>query len=230
MLSSQSLLTPSRVKKAVEEKKEIVSNYLSTQKLTINNFNLLIIAYKQEKELQIFVKHKDSSNYKYLLTYEICSSSGVLGPKRKEGDLQVPEGFYYISHFNPYSNFYLSLKVSYPNASDKILSDKIHPGGDIYIHGSCVTIGCIPITDEKIKELYLFAAYSSVNGQKQIPVYIFPFKMTDKNMNIFSKQNENLKNINFWTNLKQGYDLFVNNKKELKFDVDKNGQYIFKTK
>lgn len=230
MLNSQSLLTPTRVKNSVKEKKELISNYLTPQKLKITNFNMLIVVYKQEKQLQVFIKHKDSFKYNYLLTYNICSSSGDLGPKRKEGDLQVPEGIYYISQFNPYSNFYLSLKVNYPNASDKILSDKTAPGGDIYIHGSCVTIGCIPITDDKIKELYLFAAYSTINGQSRIPVYIFPFEMNQSNFDFYTKQSQHLKNINFWTNLKQGYDLFVNNKKELKYNINPNGQYIFKTK
>ena len=71
--------------------------------------------------------------------------SGTMGPKRLQGDYQVPEGFYYINEFNPNSNYHLHLGLNYPNASDKILSDSLRPGGDIYIHGSCVSIGCIPL-------------------------------------------------------------------------------------
>jgi hypothetical protein len=91
-----------------------------------------------------------------------------------QGDFQVPEGFYYINEFNPNSNYYLSLGLNYPNASDKILSDALKPGGEIYIHGSCVTVGCIPITDQQIDELYVLATVARDQGQDYIPVHIFP--------------------------------------------------------
>ena len=51
----------------------------------------------------------------------------------------------------------MSLGLNYPNASDKIISQKTDPGGDIYIHGSCVTVGCIPIQDFQIEEVYILA-------------------------------------------------------------------------
>jgi murein L,D-transpeptidase YafK len=90
------------------------------------------------------------------------------------GDYQVPEGFYYINEFNPRSEYHLSLGLNYPNASDRILSDSTQPGGDIYIHGSCVTTGCIPITDSQIEELYILAAHAKDMGEDFIPVHIFP--------------------------------------------------------
>lgn len=83
----------------------------------------------------------------------MCMQSGTLGPKRMEGDYQMPEGFYYINEFKPYSNFHLALGINYPNASDKVLSDARRPGGDIYIHGGCVSTGCIAISDQPIEEL-----------------------------------------------------------------------------
>jgi len=106
--------------------------------------------------------------------------AGSLGPKRIEGDYQVPEGFYYISEFNPKSEFNLALKVNYPNQSDKLLSDSLRPGGGIYIHGSCITVGCIPITDGQIEELYLLAANAKSNGEDFIPVHIFPVRFDNK--------------------------------------------------
>ncbi len=111
--------------------------------------DILLRAYKQESELELWAKNKKDKQYTLLKTYKICASSGTLGPKRKQGDIQVPEGFYVIDRFNPVSNFYLSLGVSYPNASDKILGVKGALGGDIFIHGNCVTIGCLPISDDK---------------------------------------------------------------------------------
>ncbi|WGU69538.1 L,D-transpeptidase family protein [Capnocytophaga canimorsus] len=147
---------------------------------------------------------KKEHTYRKIISYPICSRSGKLGPKRKQGDGQVPEGFYHIDRFNPSSNFYLSLGLNYPNLSDKRKS-KVHDlGGDIFIHGACVTVGCLPMTDNYIKEIYLLATYARNNGQNKIPVYLFPFKMTDKNMQIYKgkyKYNEEL--ISFWNNLKK---------------------------
>jgi hypothetical protein len=90
------------------------------------------------------------------------------------GDYQVPEGFYYINEFNPKSEYHFALGLNYPNASDHILSDSVQPGGDIYIHGSCVTTGCIPITDGQIEELYVLAVHAKDLGEDFIPVHIFP--------------------------------------------------------
>lgn len=143
-----------------------------------------------------------------------------------EGDLQVPEGFYYIDRFNPASSYYLSLGINYPNESDKKKSNASRLGGDIFIHGANVTIGCMPMTDDKIKEIYLYAVYAKDNGQNKIPVYIFPFQMTDRNFYYYKKYyNESL--INFWDNIKKGYDIFQNSKKELNIKIDSNGNYVF---
>jgi murein L,D-transpeptidase YafK len=101
-------------------------------------------------------KNTSDQEFLHIKTYTVCATSGLIGPKRMQGDLQIPEGFYYIDRFNPYSNFYLSLGINYPNTSDRILGDKNNLGGDIFIHGDCVTIGCLPITDSEIKELYIF--------------------------------------------------------------------------
>ncbi|CEN33439.1 Putative L,D-transpeptidase YafK (fragment) [Capnocytophaga canimorsus] len=112
--------------------------------------------------------------------------------------------------------------------SDKRKSKAHDLGGDIFIHGDCVTIGCLPMTDNYIKEIYLLATYARNNGQNKIPVYLFPFKMTDKNMQIYKgkyKYNEEL--ISFWNNLKKGYDTFVKDLKALDVQITKNGDYSF---
>ena len=216
----------SRVRTAIKEKDELIKNTLKNNNIKLNELNILIIAYKQEDILEIYAKNKTDKAYKKIETYNIVSKSGVLGPKRMEGDLQVPEGFYYIDRFNPASSYYLSLGINYPNDSDRKKSDKPRLGGDIFIHGSTVTIGCMPMTDDKIKEIYLYAVYAKDNGQNKIPVYIFPFKMNDSNFDYYKKQyNKSL--VDFWTNIKKGYDLFENNKKELNIKVDSNGNYVF---
>ena len=133
-----------------------------------------IRSFKYDSQMEVWVKNTKEEKYKLFKTYKICAMAGTLGPKRMAGDYQVPEGFYYINEFNPRSEYHLSLGLNYPNASDRILSDSLQPGGDIYIHGSCVTTGCIPITDGQIEELYILAAHAKDMGEDFIPVHIFP--------------------------------------------------------
>lgn len=214
-----------RVKDAIEQKGDLVAQNLSKNNLKTNDLNVLFVVYKNEKELEIYAKRESEKKYKRIATYDICKLSGVMGPKRREGDGQVPEGFYYINNFNPFSQFYLSLGISYPNQSDKIQSSFPRLGGDIFIHGKCVTIGCLPMTDDKIKEIYLYAVYAKSCGQSKIPVYIFPFKMTNENLNTY--KNKYSEWTNFWNNLKSGYDKFEKEKTELRVSIDKNGNYLF---
>ena len=218
-----------RVRTIISEKENKIINRLKEKNIKIDKVNILMVVYKSESKLELFAKNNSDLGYKSLGIYDICSKSGNLGPKRKEGDYQVPEGFYFINRFNPFSNYYLSLGLNYPNLSDKRKSKAKKLGGDIFIHGNCVTIGCIPVTDYKIKEIYLYAINAKNNGQRKIPVYIFPFKMTDRNIikykNDYSSKPEL---IEFWNNLKSGYDKFINNKKELKIYIDKTGNYIFR--
>lgn len=217
-----------KVRQAINEKHLIIEKRLTENNLTNDNFYLLMVAYKEEGILELYAKSKNENIYKKLITYTICAQSGELGPKRKEGDNQVPEGFYFINCFNPNSTFYLSLGINYPNQSDKQKSKSKKLGGNIFIHGSCVTIGCLPMTDEKIKEIYLYSVYAKTNGQVKIPVYIFPFKMDKKNMLIFKEKYKNNNEIlSFWDNLKIGYDKFLKDGKELNVFNSENGDYKF---
>ena len=123
----------------------------------------------------------------------------------------------------------MSLQINYPNSSDKILGYKANPGGDIFIHGNCVTIGCVPITDDKIKELYVLAVEAKSSGQSKIPVHIFPAKLGTSNFDILKTEfSGNDKLIKFWQNLKSGYDYFEKNKQLPDITVDNNGKYLFK--
>src|SRR5688572_27987616 len=82
-----------------------------------------IRSFKYDSQLEVWVKNERKDPYKLFKTYKVCALAGTLGPKRMEGDYQVPEGFYYINEFNARSNYHLSLGLSYPNISDRILSD-----------------------------------------------------------------------------------------------------------
>ncbi|WP_020004207.1 L,D-transpeptidase family protein [Brachyspira innocens] len=215
-----------RVRTAIKEKDALIKQNIINNNIKLNEMNILITAYKQEDILEIYAKNKNDKTYKKIAEYKIAAKSGILGPKRMEGDLQVPEGFYYIDRFNPASSYYLSLGINYPNEADRKKSNAKKLGGDIFIHGANVTIGCMPMTDDKIKEIYLYAIYAKDNGQNKIPVYIFPFKMTDNNFNYYKKIYESSL-IDFWKNIKEGYDIFQNTKKEITIRIDNNGNYIF---
>lgn len=218
----------SRVRTAITEKQALIEKKLAENHITLDNLNLLFVAYKDNDVLDVYAKTKQEKRYKKVFSYTICSRSGKLGPKRKEGDRQVPEGFYHINRFNPSSNYYLSLGLNYPNLSDRRKSKASKLGGDIFIHGSCVTIGCLPMKDSYIKEIYLLAVHAKNNGQSNIPVYIFPFKMTNQNMNAYKKRYKNNKELTlFWDNLKPGYDQFITTQQEVRYHINKNGDYTY---
>lgn len=214
----------SRVKTAYLEKEKIVKELLSNNKIEINNLVLYIRIFKQEKVIEVWAKDKKSDSYIHITDYNICAVSGKLGTKRRQGDGQTPEGFYVINRFNPYSNFYLSLGLNFPNNADKIITKGYDAGGDIFIHGNCVTIGCIPITDEKIKELYIFAIEAKAHGQNNIPVHIFPCRLSDDKMKELKSNSS--ENYSFWQSLKPVFDYFEKNKNIPIITVDKKGNYI----
>ena len=217
-----------RVRNAYQEKETLLRQRLQDAGLSFDNIHILITAYKQEESLTVYAKAPKDSVYKKITTYRICARSGRLGPKRRQGDLQVPEGFYHISHFNPASNYHLSLMINYPNRSDRLKSKASNLGGSIGIHGKCVTIGCRPMTDNHIKEIYLYAVQARQNGQKNIPVYIFPFKFSDKNVVRYRETYKAYPDLlDFWDNLRSGHDLFIKDLKELNVSVDRLGNYLF---
>lgn len=111
--------------------------------------------------------------------FAICAASGGPGPKRREGDGQVPEGFYTIDRYNPRSSYHLSLGIDYPNAVDQARAGDDPPGGDIFIHGECVTIGCLPLENGPIEALYVAAVLARDRGDKHIPVHMFPCRFGD---------------------------------------------------
>jgi murein L,D-transpeptidase YafK len=190
---------------------------------------LYIRSFKFDSQLEVWVRYNTKEPFKLFKTYKVCALAGTLGPKRLEGDYQVPEGFYYINEFNPQSNYYLSLGLNYPNQSDKILSDSLRPGGDIYIHGSCVTVGCIPLTDEYIDELYILAAFAKNAGQDYIPVHIYPVRYSNKKsveyLNAIAKTDPSLRR--FAENLQNVYEHFEQTKKLPVIMTNTSGEYVF---
>lgn len=185
-------------------------------------------SFKYDRQLEVWVKEDARGPFKLFKTYKVCMQSGTMGPKRMEGDYQVPEGFYYINEFNPNSNYHLALGLNYPNASDKLLSDSFRPGNSIYIHGSCVSTGCIPITDFPIEELYVMASQVKELGQDFIPVHVFPIRYNVKKsleyLAVATKENQPLQA--FAVTLKAAFDYFETKKQLPVILINKKGQYI----
>lgn len=199
-----------RVKKAYKEKLKKLKKLLAKKDITSSKIDLYLIAYKQEQILEVWAKEKISTKYKFIKSYPICQSSGKLGPKRKEGDKQTPEGFYKIIKFNPLSKYEFSLQINYPNRSDNILGDTTNIGGDIFIQGGCKSVGGIPIQNTNIKELYVLAVEAKASAVKSnIPITIYPAKMTDDKFKKLKEEYQEQKDIiKLWTSLKKGYDFF----------------------
>ena len=222
----QNQLTYSRVRQAFQEKEAGVDAILQENRIDKNKLKIYLRSFKEEKEIELWVKNENEDNYALIKTYKVCKTSGSIGPKRKQGDLQIPEGFYHINRFNPNSNFYLSLGINYPNKSDRILGVKGNLGGDIFIHGACVTIGCLPITDDQIKELYIFCVEARNNDQTTIPVTIFPSRLSDSEFKrLTDLYNADPDKIGLWTDLKKGYDIFNQTKELPSIDFLSSGRH-----
>jgi murein L,D-transpeptidase YafK len=217
-----------RVRAAKSEKSELIRNAFTKKGVDYPPAEIFIRIIKLDRVVELWARPANKEAFRIIKTWEICALSGHAGPKRRIGDNQVPEGFYYISHFNPASSFHLSLGINYPNQSDNILGVSGHLGKDIFIHGSCVTIGCIPITDDCIKELYMIAVEAKANGQSRIPVHIFPTRLDDAKYRSLIAGVKDSKLLVFWENLRQGYAYFEKENKLPRVSVDsKTGKYTF---
>ncbi len=187
---------------------------------------IFVRVFKRERTLELWVRPANAQQFVLLKQYLICALRGDLGPKRSQGDGQTPEGFYEIDHFNPYSDYHLSLHVNYPNPSDRILGRSGALGGDIMIHGGCETAGCIALTDQAIKEVYWISVEARAAGQGRIPVHIFPARMTDEELGLLGRTFRKRPDlIAFWSNLKPGYDYFERTRLIPPIRIDARGRY-----
>lgn len=219
----------SRVSQAFSNREDSLKKQVAAKKLVWPLKNIYIRSFKYNSELEVWARNSKTDSFSFFKKYRICALAGTMGPKRMEGDYQVPEGFYYINDFNANSIYHLSLGLNYPNPADKLLSDAMRPGGDIYIHGSCVTVGCIPIMDAQIEELYVLSTYAKAAGQEFIPVHIFPAKYREKAsadyLDKFIETEPNLKD--FENNLRKMYDFFEDNRRLPVVAVSEKGKYVF---
>lgn len=190
--------------------------------------DIYLRAFKLESDIELWaLKDGAKANGPRVLVqhFPICAKSGELGPKSRAGDGQVPEGFYTINRFNPRSSYHLSLGLDYPNDVDLTRADGASPGGDIFIHGNCVTIGCMPLQDEPVESLYVVAVLAKDGGQKSIPVHVFPFHFgSDAAKPYLADAAPELQA--FWNVLLGGYLAFESSKVPPKVRATRKG-YVF---
>ncbi len=181
---------------------------------------ILIRAYKKEAELEVWKQARDG-RFVHLKTFPICRWSGQLGPKTRQGDRQVPEGFYMVGprQMNPNSAYYLSFDIGYPNAYDRA-----HGGSGAYlmVHGTCSSAGCFAMTDKAVGEIYAIAREALAAGQPAFQFQSYPFRMTAENM----ARHRSDPNIAFWRQLKEGSDRFEAIREEPAVGVS-DGRYVF---
>lgn len=188
-------------------------------------------AFKEPGILEVFGANSANGPFTKVRMLEFTKNSGGPGPKRREGDRQIPEGFYEIDQWNPSSSYLLSLRVSYPNQSDRIRSDPKQPGGEIYIHGGAATVGCIPIGDEAIEELWVITEQARQQGQNPIPIHIFPAPMNaGELMALVSRHVNQPKLVAFWREVEPVFTYFAVHKKLPTITVAKNGEYRMREK
>lgn len=180
---------------------------------------IFVRIFKEESELEIWKARSDGRFY-HFKTYPICTWSGKLGPKFKQGDKQSPEGFYKVANYqlNPNSKYHLSFNLGFPNAYDKAHG---RTGNFLMVHGKCSSAGCYAMTDGLVEEIYGLARDALKGGQKEFQVHAFPFRMTDENM----ARHQRDKSYRFWQMIKPGYDDFELTRIPPKIDVC-GGRYL----
>ena len=215
----QSLAGSERLSNLLERRTPDVSATLQLHGFEPGNPVFLRII-KESHELELWLQAKDSKSFRLFKTYPIARWSGALGPKEKEGDRQAPEGFYSVDarRMNPQSRYHLSFNIGYPNAYD--LAHK-RTGALLMVHGKDVSIGCYAMTDPAIEEIYLIVHTALAAGQPAIAVHCYPFRMSDERLAQASGPW-----LDFWRNLKQGWDRFEQTHQPPRWSV-KGGRYVF---
>jgi murein L,D-transpeptidase YafK len=162
---------------------------------------MMLRVFKETSELELWIEREGV--FTHFATYPICHWSGTLGPKQREGDKQTPEGFYTVTsrQLHRAGRWTRALNLGFPNVFDQGMA---RSGSYILVHGGCSSTGCFAMTDPVMAEVYTLASAALQKGQAHIPVHVFPFRMTDANLD----RHRTGEWYQFWQNLKEGYDTF----------------------
>lgn len=212
----------SRADEARNAKRADVERLFATARVAFPPAQLLLRGFKKERKLEVWASSRAGDRLTHVTTYEICAISGELGPKRKRGDMQVPEGFYNLSEYSPATPYYLAILVTYPNTSDRILGDR-DPGDEIMIHGRCASVGCLSMSDERIQEIWVATtALRSAGGV--VYLHVFP----SRDMKGLLAGGEHPEHRAFWENLAEGAAWFDEHRRLPQIRVDRDGRYSFR--
>jgi len=211
--------TSKRAEKAISSVEPTLKSELAVKGLKYGA-PIFIRIFKNPGVLEVWVESSDGNFVKFK-NYDICTFSGNLGPKLKQGDNQSPEGFYFVNagRLNPWSSFHLSFNLGYPNKYDRAHG---RTGSALMVHGNCVSVGCYAMTDPYINEIYALSVAALKSGQPLFRVHSFPFKLEEKELSKYSSNQW----YSFWLNLKKGYDYFNKHKRPPNVEVSE-GRYEF---
>lgn len=116
-------------------------------------------------------------------SYHVALGLNPVGQKERSGDFRTPEGTYRLDRRNARSDYFLSIKVSYPNEVDLKRARARHwdTGGSIMIHGlpnylkhepefylaHDWTDGCIAVSNADMTEIWMLTP-------DDVPIDILP--------------------------------------------------------
>lgn len=177
---------------------------------------LYVRMFKDERIVEVWVGD-GRAPLELLDTFAECGASGIIGPKVAQGDLQVPEGFYFVTGLNPWSPGLLSLQLDYPNQADHArraaravdvkAAAAVPLGGDIAVHGTCISTGCLAIDDAPIEQLYLLAIEPRRRG-RIIRVHVFPTRMEPPQVAALVEHTDDVTVVKLWTSMIPAYRAF----------------------
>ena len=154
---------------------ERLAGYFATRGIAYPPAAVTFIALKDEARLEVW--SRGGGGWTFVRSYLLRAASGLLGPKLRRGDHQVPEGVYRVAALNPNSRYHLSMRLDYPNAFDLARArddGRAQLGGDIMIHGDRVSDGCLPVGDAAVEELFALTARV---GTANVAVIISPLDL-----------------------------------------------------
>jgi murein L,D-transpeptidase YafK len=216
---------------------------------------ILLRTFKHEKECELWAGNgKDP--LKLVKILRVCAVDDAPGPKLCMGDEKTPEGFYesYELFGSPYWWMWMKLTpqsldepgepdngssfrlcINYPNPADMARTRRFsgkRPGGEICIHGNCVTAGCISFQNRVFMIAYYFATKHNIRENGSLQVHIFPFRFSAELKRQYSGSCAGMKShdlLNFWNNIEEGYALFEKTRRPLHFTC-KQDRYAFELK
>ncbi len=220
---------PDRMADARSRRQAHLTEILAAAGMRYPAHEVYLRGFKHEGLLELWARSAADAGFRLIFTYPIRCASGRLGPKRREGDGQVPEGFYTVDRFNPRSLFHLSLGLDYPNAADqRLTTDPAHPGSGVFIHGAAVSVGCLAMGDAAAEEIYLTARDAGASESQGPAVHLFPCRMNRENWQAIlapcSAGRPELRAL--WRTLQQGFDHFERTRQPLVVRVDPRGNYL----